>query len=113
MSDVDTVAVASRRLLPVGAKIKFMSEKAPYTVRAANERYAVCIKPFNLKRTVLYTIIDFHEYVRGTENLIFGAGFETDEDCHKALARLTAGETRVSRRNYVPLDIEEVVHNES
>ena len=93
-------------MIPVGTKIKFRAERLRYTVQASNERFTVCTKPFNPRRTVLYTIIDHERQIRGTENLIFCAGFETREDCEEALERLTVGKSAVSRRNYVPLDIE-------
>lgn len=88
-------------------KIKFANEKQRYTVKCRNDRFTVCTKPFNLAHTVLYTIIDFKENIRGTENLIFCAGYETDEECVEALERLATGETEISHRNRVPLDIEE------
>jgi hypothetical protein len=92
--------------IKAGDRIKFAAERQRYTVRAAGKRYLVCTKPFNLRHTVLYTIVDLVKGIRGTENLIFGLGFETQEDCDAALARLEAGETEVSHRNFVPLDIE-------
>lgn len=87
-----------------GQRIKFAAETRPYRVRAANERFAVCTKPFNLKGTVLYTIVDLKHGIRGTENLIFCCGFETDEQCREALERLASGDTQVSHRNWVDLD---------
>lgn len=88
-----------------GQLVKFSGEKRPYRIRACDERFAVCTKPFNLKKTVLYTIIDLQRNVRGTENLVFGMGFESDIDCREALERLQKGESEVSFRNFVPLDI--------
>lgn len=88
-----------------GDRIRFAEEAQVYTVRAASERYLICTKPFNPRRTVLYTIVDLAERIRGTENLIFCMGFETDAQCSEALARLSAGETHVSRRNRIPLII--------
>ena len=90
-------------------RIKFRAEKKPYRVRCSSSRFAVCTKPFNLKHTVMYTIVDLVEDVRGTENLIFCMGFESDDKCQEALARLENGETEVSHRNYVPLDIEAIL----
>lgn len=58
----------------VGDKITFSSEKRAYTVQAATKRFIVCTKPFNARKTVLYTAIDLARNVRGTENLIFGFG---------------------------------------
>ena len=94
--------------LPVGTKIKFKSQKQKYTVRASNVAFAVCTKPMNALKTVLYTVIDWNEQVRGTENLVFGMGAETDEHCNEMLDRLTQGESEVSHRNRVKLDIEKV-----
>lgn len=91
-----------------GDRIKFRSERLRYTVRAANDRFLVCTKPFNARGTVLYSIVDLEQNIRGRENLIFGRGFETDEQCADALARLVCGDTEVSRRHHVALDIERV-----
>ena len=90
-----------------GAKIKFAEEKRPYIIRDIGKRYAVCTKPFNLKNTVLYTIIDIEKKIRGTENLIFGFGAETDDQCREMLLRLESGETEISHRNWIPLIIQE------
>jgi hypothetical protein len=84
-----------------GSKVKFDDEKGPYRVRAIGSRYAVCTKPYNFKRTVMYTVIDFQKEIRGTENLCFCLGAETDEDCERMLKRLESGETEVSHRNNV------------
>lgn len=91
-----------------GDKVWFQGEKRPYKVRSRNTRYVICTKPFNLKRTVLYTIIDLFRQVRGTENIIFCCGFETDQQCEDALFRLTSGHSEISRRNKVQLVIERI-----
>lgn len=90
----------------VGEKVKFVSESRRYTVRAAGPRFAVLNKPFNPKKTVIYTVVDLQEGVRGTENLVFGMGAETPEQCAEMLARLESGQTEVSHRNRVNLEIE-------
>lgn len=87
----------------VGDKIYFEGERNAYTVRACDSRYLICTKQFNPRKTVLYTIVDLKEKVRGTENLVFCMGFETDEDCQEALQRLQSGETEISYRNRVEL----------
>jgi len=94
--------------IEVGTKIKFFSEKQRYTVRASNVAFCICTKPFNARKTVLYTVIDWNRNVRGTENLIFGMGAKTDKECKEMLARLTEGESEVSYRNFIELDIEKV-----
>jgi len=115
--------------LKAGSKVKFLSEKRPYTVQASDERYAVCTKPFNPQHTVLYAIIDFEENVRGPENLIFGLGAETRKQCEDILDRLNGrldsgsreligtelerhiciNQTEVSHRNRIELDIEKII----
>lgn len=88
-----------------GDKINFAAYKRPFTVRAASDGFAVCTQPFNPRRTVLYTVIDFARKLRGPENLVFGFGAETDEQCREMLERLESGETEVSHRRELPLDI--------
>lgn len=91
--------------IPVGSKIKFREEKLRYTVQASDERFVICTKPFNLMKsytrpkrcTVLYSIIDFKENVRGPENLIFGMGAETRQDCREMLERLNGYESPEER----------------
>lgn len=97
----------------VGSKIWFAEEKRPYTVRARSERYLVCTKPFAAQKTTIYTIVDMQENVRGTENLIFSSGFETQQQCEEAIDRLEGRTpvgpwneaTEVSHRNRVPLNV--------
>lgn len=89
----------------VNQRVRFAAYKRPYRVRACDDRFVICTQPFNLKKTVLYTIIDLQQGVRGTENLIFCMGFKSDQDCKDALKRLQNGESEVSRRNMVALDI--------
>lgn len=91
-----------------GEKIKFKKEKQRYTVRCASRRYAICTKPFNAQKTVLYCIVDQWENRRGPEDLVFGAGAETDEQCLEMLVRLLDHESTISYRHDLPLDIETV-----
>ncbi len=94
----------------VGDIVTFKEEKRGYRVRAQGARYLVCTKPFNPRKTVLYTVVDTQQQIRGTENLIFGAGAETDQDCLEMIERLESGETEVSSRNWIPLVITAVRH---
>jgi hypothetical protein len=92
-----------------GDKIKFAEEKQAYTIRARGERYLVCTKPFNPRKTVLYTVVDLVEDVRGTENLVFGMGAETNEECEEMVQRLESGQSEVSYRNRIKLNVEKVI----
>jgi hypothetical protein len=91
--------------LKKGAKVYFANELHPYTVRAVGKRFAVCTKPFPLKSTVLYTIIDMEEKIRGTEDLVFGEGAESDRQCQRMVDRLENKITKISFRNRVDLRI--------
>lgn len=89
-----------------GSKIRFAGEKQAYTVQAKSDRFAICTKPFNVKRTVLYTIIDFQEQVRGRHNLIWNIyDFTSAADINQCLSDLIAGKIGISSRNQVPLEI--------
>ena len=97
--------VYSHRVVPVGTKIWFESERQGYTVRASNTAFVILTKPFNISKTVLYTIIDWELGIRGPSNLIFNIGAETDEQCLELLDMLTSGEIEVSSRRCVELNI--------
>lgn len=75
-----------------------------FTVRARNERFAICTMPRS--GTVMYFIADAEQGIRGPENLVFGMGAETDEECAEMLCRVASGETEISSRYRVPWDLE-------
>lgn len=99
----------------VDDKVKFAEEKQAYTIQARGDRYIVCTKPFNARKTVLYTVIDLEYKIRGTENLVFGAGAETRQQCEEMLMRLEGRDkelgwaTEVSHRNNIPMVIEKII----
>lgn len=87
-----------------GMKIRFAEENSSYQVQAVSEsgRYLICTKPFNLRRTVLYTIVDLELGIRGTDNYIFTHGYRTREECEEAAGLLeTDKHCEVSYRNWV------------
>ena len=84
-----------------GDKIFVPLEVRPYTVRCRDERYIICTKPFNLKRTVMYFIIDTVKGIRGPDNMIFCFGYETQEQCEERLKELQTGVIEVSQRRSV------------
>ena len=90
----------------VGDKVYIPKEKRPYKVRARDDRYIICTKPYNPQHTVMYFIIDLEEQRRGPDNMVFCFGYESDEDCAERLKELQEGKIEVSRRRDVPLDIE-------
>lgn len=90
----------------VGDKLWFREERLGYTVQAADGRFLVCNKPFNARKTFLYCVVDMREQVRGPEDLIFGFGAETKKQCQEMLKRFQSGESEVSRRRGIALDIE-------
>lgn len=90
--------------LCVGDKVYIYGEKRPYTVRCRDFRFIICTKPFNLRHTVMYFIIDLEYLLRGPDNSVFCSGYETDEQCFDRLMELRNGEIEVSIRRSVPLD---------
>lgn len=94
--------------IPIGSKIKFKEEKQKYTVIASNIVFAICTKPMNAHKTVLYTIIDFFNKERWPENLIFWMWAESQKQCEEMLERLTSWETELSGRRSIKLNIEDI-----
>lgn len=90
----------------VGDKVYIPNQKRPFTVKARDDRYIICTKPFNLQNTVFYFIIDLVEKWRAPDNMVFCFGYETDEDCLERLKDLQKGTIELSRRRGIPLDIE-------
>ena len=90
----------------VGDKVYIPGEKRPYKVRARDERYIICTKPYNPRRTVMYFIIDLKEKRRAPDNMVFCFGYETDEACAERLKELQDGKIELSRRRGINLDIE-------
>ena len=92
--------------IDIGEKVFISGHKRPFKVKARDERYIICTKPFNPQRTVQYFIIDLIEKWRAPDNMIFCFGYETDEDCRERLKQLQDGTIELSRRRGIPLDID-------
>ena len=89
----------------VGDKIYIPGEKRPYTVQCRDDRYIICTKPFNLKHTVQYFIIDLVDKWRAPDR-VFCFGYETADACRDRLRELQHEQMFLSRRRGVPLDVE-------
>lgn len=87
-------------VLTTGTKVRMDGEKQRYTVRASDDRFVIMTKPFNARKTYLYTIADLKRGVRGPCNLIFGSiyDFDTHEGAGKNLEMLQSGEMEVTYR---------------
>lgn len=90
----------------VGDKVYIPNHKRPFRVKARDDRYIICTKPFNARHTVIYFIIDLVDKWRAPDNLIFCLGYETDWQCQERLEQLQNGEIELSRRRGIPLDID-------
>lgn len=90
----------------VGDKVYIPDQKRPFRVRARDDRYIICTKPFNPQHTVIYFIVDLVNKWRAPDNMIFCSGYETDEQCQERLQELQSGEIELSRRRGIPLDID-------
>ena len=90
----------------IGDRVYVPNEKKPYRVRARDDRYIICTKPFNPQHTVLYFIVDLVDRWRAPDNMVFCSGYETDKDCQERLAELQSGEIELSHRRGIPLDID-------
>lgn len=87
-----------------------------WTVQARDDRYIILTKPFNLRRTVLYTVIDLELGIRGRDDY-HGLGYETLEQCERALARFNDHRegwepAQISVRSNVTLEVTRVEHRD-
>lgn len=98
-----------------GDRVWFASEKLPYKVQAVSDdgRWAVCTKPFAARHTVIYSVLDLEQSLRGVDNSIGNClGYDTPEECKSSLALIVSGEFEFSsRRKPIPLDIHRIQHN--
>ena len=90
--------------LKIGDRVYIPYERGAYRVKVSDDRYAICTKPYNPKRTVKYFIVDKREGIRGTDNMVFCSGYETTEQCEERLKELQEGSIEISQRNRVPWD---------
>lgn len=86
-------------------KIRMDGDRQRYTVMARDARFVVMTKPFNARRTYIYSIADRERGVRGPCNLIFGppAKLDTLDGASEALTMLKSGEMEVSYCRYKPI----------
>lgn len=91
----------------VGDKIKFVEEKQRYTITACSDRYLICTKPFNAKKTYLYTVVDLKEKIRGRDGYIWTAHNYTKKDeAEEYLKDLVNGNIEISHRHRIELNID-------
>ena len=97
--------------MKIGDKIKCVGEKQRYTIQAFNNRFVIMTKPFNARKTYLYSIVDLERGVRGRDNLIFGSynPYNTKTGARENLKDLQSGKMEVSHRHYKRLEPEEVL----
>lgn len=93
--------------LNVGNVVFFEKEKKPFTVKACNENFAICVT----KSAKLYTIIDWEQGLRNRNNLIFNPyEYTKQEEIEKCLRDLSDPNhvCEISHRGAVKLDIVKV-----
>lgn len=94
----------------INNKIYFAEEKRPYTVKAVKDNFAICTKPFNPKKTVLYSILDFKTRKRSTDNYVFSPfDYTKISDINECLNELLSGKCELSRRNQIDLNIVKII----
>ena len=94
-----------------GDKIKMHGEVQRYTINACDGRFIIASKPFNAKKTYIYTIIDLDANWQGPDNYLFGfkdLSYDNKKDCKKALKYLNSGELGISYRHGCEIKIERI-----
>lgn len=78
---------------------------------ARDERFMICMKPFNARKTYFYVIVDLVEGIRGADNYHCRYDYENEFECLEALQQLNEDALKenyvdafyISSRNQVPL----------
>jgi hypothetical protein len=94
--------------IKVGSRLYFITDKRPFVVKAMNDRFIIATKPFNVRKTCLYTILDMKMGIRGPNNLVFNMyDYTKQPDIEDCLNDLSDPDevTEVSRRRSVSIDI--------
>lgn len=100
--------------LTPGTLVYFSTDVKPFKVRACDDRFAICTKPFNLKKTYFYTIIDLDADRRGPDDRIFHCyDLTKDRECTLMLRHLQRGKIELSQRRGRGLDILRIVEPKS
>lgn len=86
--------------LSTGQRVQFSESQRWWRGRAASDdrRFVILTSPFNLRKTVKYTILDTERGVRGPDDRIFSNGYESDSDIADRMRELIAGDIQVNRR---------------
>jgi hypothetical protein len=86
-------------------KIWFQGEKKSYKIMAFDNRYIICQKPFNPRRTFQYSIVDLEREIRGADNYRCKFEYDDPKECQEALKELHSGDLEISYRNRVDLEV--------
>lgn len=86
-----------------GQRVKFNDDRRIFFVRESNERFTILTYPH--EDSVMYTIIDHEKNIRGTDNMVFCNGYETDRDVRFNMIALLRNKMSISYRNRVELSI--------
>lgn len=98
----------------VGDKVKFKSEKQRYTIMACDERFIIAQKPFNARKTYIYTLVDLKGQLRSSDNYYCRYDYNKREGCLEALKELNKQAKEefpdfwLSYRRHLDLDIEKI-----
>lgn len=96
-------------LLQEGDKIWFDGEVKGYTIQCRSENFLICTKPFNARKTVLYSVVDLAKELRGVDNYLGSLGYESKDECLRALVKFEDGSAEFSKRNKpIPLRVSKI-----
>lgn len=121
-----------KQYFKVNRKVKFQEESKPYKVMAVSENYAICSRKLNkrvdsdilydlvdngvylsfkeayneCKDSPIYTIVDFKNEIRGSDDLIFSMfDYFDKDDCNEAIQMLEHRRIGISNRTRIKLNL--------
>lgn len=95
---------------PDETKIKWINqgtnkiERVAYKCMVRDERYVILSKPFNAKKTFIYSIFDLEEMICGGDDRWCAYKYDDKDECEKALADLQNDILHISYRNRAKIE---------
>ena len=92
----------------VDDKVQFDNEKLYFTVKARNERFIICVRPYKAVGGTWYTIVDLQEHIRGHHDVFRSFDFLKIKDINKVLKMVSDPEIKHPIPDNVPLRIKNI-----
>lgn len=79
-------------------------DRVSWKCMVRDERYVILSKPFNPKKTFMYSIFDLKEMICGADDCWCAYNYDNKDECEEALKRLQDDTLHISYRNRAKIE---------